>query len=300
MPDGDFLDLDRVGAASNVPILIVLHGLEGSSRSKHVRRLLGAVSQVGWEGLAMNFRSCSGEPNRLRRAYHGGETTDLAWVIQRLATQDPQRAIVCVGVSLGGNVLLKYLGEQAEHAPVQLRAAVAISTPFDLSVSVKQMESRIGRMYMQGLLSSLKRKTWAKLQQYPDLVDPTALRAVRTIADFDHLVTGPIHGFADGPAYWRSSSSISFLATIRRPTLLINATDDPFYPAGALPTRAVVENPALTATFVKRGGHLGFISGRWPGRPVFWAEQQTMAFLQEHLKTPGQLQTGGVLNRTAC
>jgi len=249
---------------------------------------LSAASQVGWEGLAMNFRSCSGEPNRLRRAYHGGETTDLAWVIQRLATQAPHRAIGCVGVSLGGNVLLKYLGEHAERLPAQLRAAVAISVPFDLSVSVKRMESGTGRFYMQGLLDSLKRKTLAKLKRYPDLVDAAALRATRTISEFDHLVTGPIHGFADGDAYWRASSSLSFLPRIRRPTLLINAKDDPFYPEGALPRQAVADNPALTARFVAHGGHLGFISGWWSGRPVFWAEQCAMAFLSERLTAPAK------------
>ena len=282
-PDGDFLDVDRVEGARHAPALIVLHGLEGSSRSKPVLGLMAAAHHAGWEALGVNFRSCSGEPNRLRRAYHGGDSAELGWVVDRVIAQDPARAIGCVGVSLGGNVLLKYLGERGERVPHQVRAAGAISAPFDLGIAVRYVERSMSQPYMRHLLRSLKQKTLAKLARYPDLVDPARLRAVRTLAEFDHLVTGPIHGFPDGQTYWRFSSSVGTLRAIQRPTLLINAEDDPFFPAEALPTRAVRENPALRAAFVRDGGHVGFLAGVWPGRPVPWAENQTMAFLQGHL-----------------
>jgi len=283
-PDGDFLDIDRVKGASRAPALIVLHGLEGSSRSKQVLGFLAAAHRVEWEALGINFRSCSGEPNRLRRAYHAGDSTELGWVIDRVIAEHPTRAVGCVGVSLGGNVLLKYLGEHGERVPQQVRAASAISTPFDLGIAVRYLERGTSQLYMRNLVRSLKQKTFAKLARYPDLVDPARLGAVRTLAEFDHVVTGPLHGFPDSQTYWQSSSSASRLSTIRRPTLLINAEDDPFFPADALPTRVVRGNPALRAEFVQEGGHAGFLSGVWPGRPVPWAENRTMAFFQDHLR----------------
>ena len=282
-PDGDFLDIDRVQGTSGAPAVIVLHGLEGSSRSKQVLGFLAAAHRVGWEAVGINFRSCSGEPNRLRRAYHGGDSAELGWVIDRVIAHNPARSVGCVGVSLGGNVLLKYIGEYGERVPQQVRAAGAISTPFDLGIAVRYVERGMSRLYMRNLVRRLKQKTFAKLARYPDLVDPARLRAVQTLAEFDHLVTGPLHGFPNGQTYWQASSSASMLSTIRRPTLLINAEDDPFFPADALPIQVVRENPALRAEFVQDGGHAGFLSGVWPGRPVPWAENRTMAFLQDHL-----------------
>jgi len=180
-PDGDFLDIDRVEGTASAPALIVLHGLEGSSRSKPVLGFMAAAHRVGWEAVGINFRSCSGEANRLRRAYHGGDSTELGWVIDRVIAQDPGRCVGCVGVSLGGNVLLKYLGEHGERVPQHVRAASAISTPFDLGIAVRYVERGMSRLYMRNLVSSLKRKTFAKLARYPDLVDPARLGAVRTL-----------------------------------------------------------------------------------------------------------------------
>ena len=282
-PDGDFLDIDRVEGTASAPALIVLHGLEGSSRSKPVLGLMAAAHRLGWAAVGVNFRSCSGESNRLRRAYHGGDSAELGWVIDRVIAEQPARAVGCVGVSLGGNVVLKYFGEHGARVPHQVRAAGAISTPFDLGIAVRYMEHGLSRLSMRNFVRSLKQKMLAKLARYPDMVDPARLGAVRTLAEFDHVVTGPLHGFPDGQAYWQSSSSASRLSAIRRPTLLINAEDDPFFPADALPTRTVGGNPALHAAFVPEGGHAGFLSGACPGRPVPWAENRTMAFLQEHV-----------------
>ncbi len=264
-------------------MLVVLHGLESSSASTHVRGLLRAAHRPGWHGLAVNFRSCSGTPNRLKRSYHGGDTADLGWVIQRLAASDPQQAICCVGLSLGGNVLLKYLGEQADRAPANLKAAVAISAPFDLAASAREFERGVwNRVYMRCLVHSLKRKTMAKLRRYPGLVDRRRLAAVRTVVEFDELVTAPLHGFADAAHYWAAASCRPFLDAIRRPTLLMNAQDDPLVPARVLPS--VASNPFLVAEFPQAGGHLGFIGGAWPARPVFWAEEQALAFCRRVVK----------------
>lgn len=280
LPDGDFLDVDELAAGEPAPRLIVLHGLESSSRAPAVAGLLREARRRGWGGVAVNFRGCSGEPNRLRRSYHGGDTADLAWVIARVQADHPSSPLFLAGISLGGNVLLKYLGEQGETLPAQVRAAAAISAPFDLAASVQALERRFSRVYRRRLVASLKRKTFEKLVRYPDLVDRLKLRAVRTLAAFDDLVTAPVHGFPDAAAYWAASSSAPLLACIRRPTLLINAEDDPFLPAGSLPRSAVGANPFLTAAFTPAGGHLGFLSGRWPGAPIAWAERCAIEFLE--------------------
>ena len=289
-PDGDFLDLDRLDGPPGSPLLLVLHGLEGSSRSKPVRGLLRGARRAGWRAAAMNFRSCGGEPNRLRRSYHGGETSDLAWVVDRLAREDAAAPILCAGFSLGGNVLLKYLGERGEAAALQLRAAAAISAPFDLAASARGLERGFSRLYRRQLVENLRRKTLTKLARFPDLVNREALRAARTLEQFDDAVTAPVHGFPDAEAYWAASSSLAYLPKIRRPTLLINAQDDPFYPGRLLPRKEVAANPHLRALFPARGGHMGFLSGAIPGLPSAWAEAQTLAFLDaaldlRHLKS---------------
>lgn len=286
LPDGDFLDVDEGQAEPGSPTLIVLHGLESSSRSSQVVGLLQAASRCKWRGVGVNFRSCSGTLNRLRRSYHAGDTEDLAWVIQQVIAEHPGSSVLCAGFSLGGNVLLKYLGERADKAPVPLRAAVAISTPFDLAVSVRAIEQGFSRVYMRRLLRGLTRKTLAKLERFPDLVDRRALCAVRTVAEFDELVTAPVHGFPSASAYWTASSSMMALSHIARPTLLINAQDDPFFPGEALPRESIARNGYLSAEFPRAGGHMGFISGRWPGGTTFWAVERAIRFLRDQLAVP--------------
>ncbi len=283
-PDRDFLDIDQVAAAAGSPTLIVLHGLESSSASTQVRSLLEAAHHRGWRGIAVNFRSCSGTPNRLRRSYHAGETSDVAWVVNHVIARYPGDPIFCVGLSLGGNVLLKYVGEQGAALPSDVKAVAAISTPFDLAVSAHAFERGLfNRIYMRRLVRSLKQKTIAKLEQYPDLADRQRLMAVTALAEFDELVTAPVHGFANAAAYWEASTARPWLSSIQRPTLLINAQDDPLLPAQLLPRDDVAQNRYLTALFPAHGGHLGFLTGGWPGRPVRWAEQQAMAFFEQHL-----------------
>lgn len=282
LPDGDFLDVDELPGDPGQPLLIVLHGLEGSTRAT-----IGLVEQVrrrGWGALAFHFRSCSGELNRLRRSYHGGETGDLAWVISRVIERDPGRPIVCAGLSLGGNVLLKYLGEQPDRVPTQVRAAVAISAPVDLKQSAYALDHGFARVYGRRLVMSLKRKALAKMEIFPDLADRQALLKVRTLREFDDLVTGPVHGFKDAEAYWAASSAKQFLPRITRPTLLINARNDPFFPPQYLPQPEQVGNRFLTMDYPASGGHLGFVTGPWPFRPVMWADERAIEFLSQHVR----------------
>ena len=282
-PDGDFVDLDLLPGTPGTPVLIVLHGLGGSSRSRTVLSLLAAAQREGWRGIGVNFRSCSGEPNRLLRSYHGGETSDLAWIVRRVLSENPDSPVFLAGASLGANILLKYLGEQGEALPSPVRAAAAISTPFDLALSARALERGFGRIYMRGIVRGLKAKAKAKLRAVPGFVDERALEAVKTLAQFDNLVTAPVNGFKDAEDYWSRSSSLRFLPGIRRPALLISAKDDPFFPGESLPGAEVAANPFLTAEFTARGGHVGFLEGPWPGQARSWAEERAIQFLKKRL-----------------
>ncbi|MBI3607817.1 MAG: alpha/beta fold hydrolase [Nitrospirae bacterium] len=188
-------------------MVVVLHGLEGSSQAKYVLGLLSEATARGWDGVAVNFRSCSGELNRLRRFYHSGETEDLNFVVSTLVARYPERPLALVGYSLGGNVLLKWLGERGEKAPDQVRGAVAVSVPYDLGVAAHRVDHGVGRVYGQVFLRTLKAKALAKAARFPGLVDPRVVRSLSSFAQFDEHVTAPIHGFAGARDYWMRSSS---------------------------------------------------------------------------------------------
>ena len=290
LPDGDFVDLDWVvevagrRASEKAPLVLVLHGLEGSSASDYVLSTHRALARHGIAAAALNFRSCSGEPNRLPRFYHSGDTGDIAAAIAHIGGRFPDRQLGAVGFSLGGNALLKYLGErggdgQEDSLP---HAAVAISVPFDLSAGISTLEQGLGPLYQRYFLRRLRRKVRDKRAVLDGNVDVDALLAVRTLRDFDDLGTAPLHGFADSGDYYRRSSSKPFLPSIRVPTLLIHAIDDPFLPPSAVPRAEVAANPHVEATFPAHGGHVGFVSGpAWA--PVFWAERTAAGFLAERL-----------------
>jgi len=281
-PDGDFLDLDWAEyqtPANTAPLVLVLHGLEGSSEAKYVRGLLSEAATRGWSGVAMNFRSCSGELNRLPWFYHSGETEDLDFVVSTLAARSPHRPIALVGYSLGGNVLLKWLGERGEKVPDQVCAAVAVSVPFDLGVAAHCVDHGVDRVYGRLFLQTLKAKAIAKAQRFPGLIDARRVHRLSSFAQFDEHVTAPIHGFADARDYWTRSSSAPWLPAIRRPTLLINAVDDPFLPAVYLPRDVVARSSFLEAEFTPRGGHVGFIDGAWPWAASYWVDRRAVAFL---------------------
>ena len=282
-PDGDFLDLDWLAASpAGAPLVLILHGLEGSSRSHYVSGLLRETAALGLRGVVLNFRSCSGELNRAPRLYHSGETSDLHWIIGRLLVREPSLRLGLVGVSLGGNVALKWLGERGEEAPAQAAAAVGISTPFDLAVCARALDRGLARsLYTAEFLRSLKAKVRAKAHLYDGRVDMKAAFRARTFAEYDRFVTAPLYGFADEHDYWTRCSSRAYLARIRRPCLLINAVNDPFIPAASLPEEAVVRSPWLAALFPGQGGHAGFLEGPLGRRS--WAERHALAFLRRHL-----------------
>ncbi|CAN5675042.1 alpha/beta fold hydrolase [soil metagenome] len=282
-PDGDFIELHRIAGRPGSPRLVILHGLEGTIRSHYAQGLLHEADRRGWGADLLIFRSCGGEMNRARRFYHSGETSDVAFVIDRLVAAEPARAILAAGVSLGGNVLLKYLGERGDALPAQLKAAAAISVPFDLARSSVQIQKGFARLYQWHFMRSLRRKAGTKLAQFPDIASTDALARTRTMYDFDDLITAPLHGFADADDYYRKSSSLGWLEGIRRPTLLLSATDDPFLPPDVFAeVRSVAaRNRWLTVQFPSRGGHAGFIAAE--GRRLrYFAERRACDFLASY------------------
>ena len=277
--DGDFVDLDwaEPRAKSNAPILIILHGLEGSSRSHYVRGLVRLAQARAWDAVALNFRSCSGEQNRLPRFYHSGDTADLDEVARALVERAPASRIVMAGVSLGGNVLLKWLGEQEDETPKQVIAAGAISVPFYLAPCTRVLDRGFPkRVYTASFMRSFRQKVRAKARVYPGFVDVDAAVRARTFAEYDGAVTAPLAGFRDAMDYWVRASSGPFLGRIRRPTLVINSLDDPFVPPEALPDPSTL-SPSVTVELTPRGGHAGFLHGPWAMHS--WAERRVVDFL---------------------
>jgi len=282
-PDGDFVDLDWLERLPGSPLVVLLHGLEGSSGSHYIAGLLHECRARGWRAVALNFRSCSGQLNRRPRFYHSGETGDLDWLVRTLIAREPEVRLGAVGVSLGGNVLLKWLGEQADEAPEALRSAVGISVPFDLVACMRVMDRGFNRaVYTASFLKSMRAKVVAKARAHPGFVDVARARRARTFAEYDRVVTAPLGGFADEIDYWTRSSSGPYLARIRRPTLLISARDDPFVPPASLPDLEALGSKWLAAEVTHGGGHVGFIAGP-PWRPSFWAEARAIEFLEDAL-----------------
>ena len=291
--DGDFLDLDWSDGPPAAPRLLLLHGLEGSAQSHYVTGLLGEAIARGWRGVVLNFRSCGGELNRLPRFYHSGETGDLDAVVRLLLEREPETPIAAVGISIGGNVLLKWLGELGGACPAPLVGGVAISVPFDLVECARTLDRGFERLlYTTNFLRTMRRKVRDKAQRFPGFVDVAAACRARTFAEYDRAVTAPLHGFADEVDYWSRASSRPYLARICCPTLLINALDDPFVPPSALPDPAALP-PGVQMELPARGGHVGFVEGRWPWRVSSWAERRAVAFLSETLATkPRGSETG--------
>ena len=289
-PDDDFVDVLRLDSPSSYSArLFVLHGLEGTVRSHYVGGLLREAHARGWGADMLIFRGCGDEPNKATRFYHSGETGDLAFAVDRVLTEHPHADVVMCGVSLGGNVLLKWLGERSETVPERVRGAVAISVPFDLERGSRYISRGFSRVYERHFLRTLRRKAQAKLRRYPGLFDAFALNSARTLYEFDDIVTGPVHGFRDAHDYYTRSSSLHFLAHIRRPTLLLSARDDPFLPAAVLDevTEIARTNSCLTVEFTVGGGHVGFVHGS-PWRPLYYAEYRTGEFLSSQLTVARQ------------
>jgi predicted alpha/beta-fold hydrolase len=293
LPDGDFIDVDWVARTrgfeptDGCPLVLVLHGLEGSAQSGYALEMYRTLARRGFAAVGLNFRSCSGELNRLPRSYHSGETQDLRHVLQLLASRFPGRAIGAVGFSLGGNVLVKYLGEEGKRGKEGkrtgiLQAAAAVSVPYDLAAGSDHVERGFSRVYRAYLMRKLRRKIAAKRHLLAELIDvELALRAV-TFREFDDAATAPLHGFRDADDYYRRSSSRRFIRHVVVPSLLINAEDDPFLPAACLSAIEVEANSRLERVFTSAGGHVGFATGP-PWAPRYWAEEKAAGFLADRL-----------------
>lgn len=283
--DGDQVSIGRLSAAADdAPRLVVLHGLEGSERSHYIGGILAEARSRGWGADLLLFRTCDGRSNDARRSYHSGETTDLHMVVQRICREFPRAPLALVGVSLGGNVALKWLGEQAYGLPPAVRAAVAVSAPFDLARSSHRIGRGVSRLYERNFLRSLRRKALAKIEKFPDLASADAVSRAHSLRAFDDAFTSVVHGFRDAADYYERSSSIHFLRSIRVPTLLLSARDDPFHPPDVLDDvrHIAASNPLLVPEFHERGGHVGFVEGSSPRRATYYAERRVATFCKLH------------------
>lgn len=293
-PDGDVLEVDRVDGPAGSPLLLGLHGLEGCSQSLYMQGMMHRARARGWRGLVLNFRSCAPPPGRPRgeyvmnrrpRMYHSGETSDLDWVVRRVRAEEPAVPLLAVGVSLGGNVLLKWLGEREEGATGLVDAAVAMSAPYDLAACARALERGVGYVYMRAFLKTLRRKALEFDRRHPGVVDVAGVRAARTFEQIDDAATAPIHGFQDAADYYARCSSLPYLERIRIPTLLLNARDDPFQPPEALDRARRAASETVTCRFTEKGGHVGWMSGP-PWGPTAWAEAAAVGWLADRLDGP--------------
>ncbi len=287
-PDHDFIDIDYCGTG-NQPLVMVVHGLTGSSQSSYIKGLQSALLKQGLRSAALNFRGCSGSSNNQARSYHSGETEDIHFLYQTLRLREPDTPLAVVGFSLGGNVVLKWLGEQGRQ--LDLFAAVAVSVPLLLGVCATKLDNGFSRFYRGRLLDELKAYMHNKLQHLDSIGQAQEAMKVRALGDlsdigsfwqYDDRIVAKLHGFDDVHDYYRRSSSRQYLQAITVPTLLLQALDDPFMTQEVLPDLDEVSTQ-VQLEFTRHGGHVGFISGLIPFRPEYWLEQRIPEFLQGHI-----------------
>ena len=290
--DGDFIDVDFVdhkfsqNAAHllpSTPLLVLFHGLEGSSQSTYAKALMAFCDEVGWLGAVAHFRGCSGEANRLPRAYHSGDSEHINFVLNRIARQmggsgfaGQQRPIFAVGVSLGGNALIKWLGSDGQNSTL-IQGAYAISAPHDLEAGAVSLSSGFNRIYTRNFLHTLIEKSRHKAAIFPNEINIEAILQARDFFSFDHVATAPLHGFRSCYDYWRRSSCKQFMATITIPTTVLNAVNDPFTPPFALATQKEVSQ-AVNLHYPRTGGHVGFTQGLPPGNQHWLVAQASQFF----------------------
>lgn len=282
LPDGDFVDIDWVNKAKlNTPIVIILHGLEGSIESHYSKGMLYQIAQHGWRGLFIHFRGCSGEPNRLPRNYHSGDTCDVEYIIQLLRHREPKVKLAALGYSLGGNVLLKWLGETGDDNP--LTAAIAVSVPFELHKAAKRIKQGFSKFYQWYFIMCLCDRLETKFKNCPSPFDQSIFREIKTMDEFDDKITAPLHGFSGVDEYYSMASSRQYLKSIQVPTLIVHAKDDPFMSEDVIPEpHELSSNVILEVT--ESGGHVGFVSGKYPWRAEYWLETRVPEFLREFWK----------------
>lgn len=279
LPDGDFIDLDWTSNTYG-PIVIVLHGLEGSIHSHYTGNLLKALEHSGMRGVLMHFRNCSEKPNRMAISYTAGETGDLAYLVAQLKQREPETLLATVGFSLGGNVLLKWLGENGNNTPV--RAAVGISVPYELHKAADTFTKGFAQAYQWYLLRSMRFSYLKKFLQKPSPLNIEDLKALKTMWDFDDQITAPLHGYDGVHDYYSQASSRQYLKHIRVPTLLLHALDDPFMTPDSVPAEAELSN-CVTLELSEKGGHVGFVNGEYPWAPNYWLEKRIISYLKQQL-----------------
>jgi len=275
-PDGDFIDVDFLDGPADAPLLVLFHGLEGSARSHYATSTARACKARGWRLALPHFRGCSGELNRQPRAYHSGDSEEIDWILNRLQTGNHGQRLHAAGISLGGNALLKWAGERGTKAGEVVTGVVSICAPLDLAACGHHLARGFNRIYTRHFLTTLKAISAARLRRHPGLFDETRMRRANNLYQFDDAVTGPLHGFAGADDYWRRASAKPWLKSIAVPTLAVNPKNDPFLPAAYLPDKRDVsefvrlEQPA-------DGGHVGLVSGAFPGN-LDWLPQRLLHF----------------------
>lgn len=277
--DGDFLDLDwsRVGSRK---LVLVLHGLEGQADRAYVKGMIKHFNQNGWDGVGLNYRGCSGEPNRLLQSYHMGATADVKWLVEHIAAQNSYDELALVGFSLGGNLTLRYLGENKGAYPAILKGAVAFSVPCDIQSANVEIHRWFNYLYLRRFLNSLNEKARLKAKQFPSQVQLPS-QMPRTFYDFDDWFTGPIHGYKNGTDYYKKASSLPLLSTIEIPVLLVNAQDDTFLSATCYPVEIAQQNEYFFFEMPKHGGHVGF--GQLANNRPYWSERRAFDFIQKRV-----------------
>lgn len=276
LPDGDFLDLDWLERHQQDKLVLVIHGMEGNSQRAYVKGMLKTFHQQGWDGVALNLRGCSGEPNRLPRAYHMGVSDDLHLVLEHLLQTGHYREIVLVGFSLGGNIILKYLGEQGNALAPELKRAVVFSVPCHLPSAEAAIGRPENRLYVWRFLHTLNPKMIQKATLFPELISahkplPSSLR------EFDERFTAPLHGFGHADTYYATCGSYLVLDKITIPTLLVNAADDPFLSTACFPEEQAKQSDWLYLETPRFGGHVGFVT--FGSKKTYWSERRALDFV---------------------
>jgi predicted alpha/beta-fold hydrolase len=282
-PDGDFIDVDFAlpePASAGAPVLVLFHGLEGCSQSHYARDVMRAAADRGWRGLVPHFRGCSGEPNRLARAYHSGDSDEGDWILRRVRARYPQAPLYAVGISLGGNMLAKWLGERGSEAGF-VTAAASVGSPLDLAAGGAALARGFNILYTRMFLATLRRKALAKIGRFPGVASAEAVAVSRNLYEFDNAYTAPVHGFRDTDDYWSRASGKPLLGGVEVPHLVLNARNDPFVPVASLP------RPQDVSRFVvleqpKHGGHIGFAGGSLAG-DVGWLPRRLLRYFEQGL-----------------
>lgn len=282
-PDDDFIDVDCIATGTDdSPIIVLFHGLEGNSQSHYARTMATALQRIGWTGFVPHFRGCSGELNRQPRAYHSGDSAEIDWILHRFRARYPNRLLFAAGVSLGGNALMKWLGEQGATASTVIEAAAAISPPMDVAACGAWLDQGSNRwVYTQHFLRTMKLQGDARLQRFPGLFDAERMRAATTLREFDDTVTAPLHGFANVDDYWHRASALPLLNNIALPTLLLMPRNDPFLADACYPPPAQCP-AAVTLEIPAAGGHVGFSGGSGSSRDL-WLPARIINFFAQSL-----------------